>query len=249
MDIDAVFFDLYGTLLIYGDMDAAWTAWLQALHDRMSGLGVAIEAGELEKRCDGFFGRPEPDGNRGGLTVYEHRLKELCDELVIEAPLDEIRRMATETATAWQRYVELDPEARPVLAELEQRLRLGLVSNFDHPPYVRALLRDTGLLGFFDVVVVSGDVGIKKPDPGIFSPPLRELGLDPARVAYVGDAPEDMMAADAAGLVPILLRRQSGTTWQEAADFKSDSQTGGNRRPVSGAFTVTSLKDVVPLVL
>jgi putative hydrolase of the HAD superfamily len=249
MEIDAVFFDLYGTLLIYGDMDAAWAAWLQALHDRLSGLGVAIDPRHLEERCDGFFGRPEPAGDGSDLTVYERRLKELCGELEIEVPVDEIRRMATETAAAWQRHVEVDPEAKPVLAELEQRMPLGLVSNFDHPPHVRTVLRDTGLLGFFDAVVVSGDVGVKKPDPGIFSPPLQELALNPARVAYVGDAPEDMIAAEMAGLFPILLRRQSGATWEDAADFRSTSTPDDLRQSARGAVTVSSLKEVVALVL
>jgi FMN phosphatase YigB (HAD superfamily) len=55
-------------------------------------------------------------------------------------------------------------------------------------------------------VVDSGVVGINKPDPRIFDGALSVLDVSPDRVAYVGDSIRyDMMGAEAAGLVPVLL--------------------------------------------
>jgi HAD superfamily hydrolase (TIGR01549 family) len=249
MDIRGVFFDLYGTLLIYGDMTAAWSAWLEALHSRLRGLAPAIDRHTLEQRCDGMFARPEPTGGEGDLTLYERRLEELCLGLGCEPGSDELGRMAQTTASAWQRFIDLDPRAVPALSSLKNDLPLALVSNFDHPPHVYTLLGDAGLDALFDIVVVSGEVGVKKPDPAIFSIPLERLGLEPETVAYVGDAPEDVEGATAAGLVPILLDRRSGDTWAEAADYGSTSGGPRSENAARPAATVSSLDEVVTLVL
>ena len=52
MTINGIFFDLYGTLLVYGNMDTAWSDWLKALHAqlRLRGLTRSIES--LAKTCD-----------------------------------------------------------------------------------------------------------------------------------------------------------------------------------------------------
>ena len=43
MAINGIFFDLYGTLLVYGNMDVAWSDWLNALHEQLSGDGNSDE--------------------------------------------------------------------------------------------------------------------------------------------------------------------------------------------------------------
>ena len=40
----------------------------------------------------------------------------------------------------------------------------------------------------FDTVVISGEVGVKKPDPAIFRIALDQTGLQPQDVAFVGDS-------------------------------------------------------------
>jgi putative hydrolase of the HAD superfamily len=249
MNLDAIFFDLYGTLLVYGDMDAAWSGWLDALQTRIAAVRRGVTRVALERACDGFFSKPEPttDGT-ATLTVYERRLERLCTEIEVAATPEDVTRMATETAAAWQRYVPPDPEARDVLSVLAERLPLVLVSNFDHPPHVRRLLEEAGLDGFFKQVIVSAEVGVKKPDPAIFQRPLRELDLHPPNVAYVGDSPEDMDAARTAGLVPVLVRRSSGSTFAEAADYGPSTRNRLPEDDLRGKYTVSSLREVVDLV-
>ena len=59
------------------------------------------------------------------------------------------------------------------------------------------------------VIVDSGVAGVEKPDPAIFEPALVVLaaeGIEPDRIAYVGDSARyDLPAAHGAGLVPFLL--------------------------------------------
>ena len=68
-----------------------------------------------------------------------------------------------------------------MLGELQGRYKLALISNFDHPPHVHRLLDELALRPFFDAVVVSGDVGVKKPDPAIFTRRWSRPGLATTR--------------------------------------------------------------------
>jgi len=223
-DVGGVFFDLYGTLLIYGDMVAAWADWLTALYEPLRERGLTMSRETFASQCDGFFGRPEPFSQESGLTIYERRIRALCTDLGLRLGVGEIQEMATATIVAWGEYVFPDPDAISVLGALKESKTLALISNFDHPPHVHSILSDLGLAGFFDAVVVSGEVGVKKPDPHIFSPALEQTGLQPHEVVYVGDAVEDVEGARAAGIHPIRIRRGGADRSQVAADFRSDQE-------------------------
>ena len=247
MRLDAVFFDLYGTLLIYGDMTTAWSAWLTALQRWLEDLGLVMSPQELGRRCEGFFSRPEPTLVSDGVTLYERRLQELAFELGLEAGPTQVQQAAAATIGAWQQFVHLDPQAGPVLSQLSQRRSLALISNFDHPPHVQQVLEETGLARYFQTVVISGEIGIKKPDPEIFAPAITAIGVSPERVAYVGDAPEDILAAQAAGMTPIRLQRDGDTESDKAADFRHAVVP---RKWTEGIehFTVSTLGDLLPLI-
>ncbi len=247
MRYEAVFFDLYGTLLIYGDMTAAWSAWLTALHDWLTGLGVEIERRDLQRRCDGFFSWPAPASSDPRLTIYEQRLAEFAHGLSVHPSVEQLQGCAEATIGAWQRFVSLDPEALPVLADLSSRCPLALITNFDHPPHVARILDETGLDRHLRSVVISGEIGLKKPDPGIFNPAIEAVGIEPHRIAYVGDAPEDILAADRAGMTPIRLQRDGDTEGDRAADFRHSpvprQWTSGIDHP-----TITSLQQLPGLL-
>ena len=91
MRLEAVFFDLYGTLLIYGDMTSGWSAWLKTLQHWLHELGLEIDAAALAKKCEGFFSRPAPAEVADGLTVYEGRLDEFARGLGLEVTPNELR--------------------------------------------------------------------------------------------------------------------------------------------------------------
>ena len=78
-------------------------------------------------------------------------------------------------------------------------LRTGIVSNFDHR--LPALLGALGLAPLLDAVVLPGDAGAAKPDPGIFALALERLAMRAAEAVYVGDdADDDIAGARRAGL-------------------------------------------------
>lgn len=230
-EIRGVFFDLYGTLLCYGDMEAAGESWYHAIRRELIDSGHAFDEETLLRLCEEFLLQPEPPVQDDGLTVYERCIRELVGELGLA--LEELRRISEASIAAWHAYTQLDPEAKSVLGELQGRYKLALISNFDHPPHVHRLLDELALRPFFDAVVVSGDVGVKKPDPAIFVPALEQTGLTADEALFVGDSPEDDVAgARAAGLRPVLIRRSLG----------ADGRTEDGVRVVSG------LREVIGLV-
>lgn len=58
----------------------------------------------------------------------------------------------------------------------------------------------------FDVVVISGEVGLRKPDPKIFSLTIEKLGLEAERCVFVDDHPGHLKAAVDAGMTTVLHR-------------------------------------------
>jgi len=77
---------------------------------------------------------------------------------------------------------------------------LGLLTN--GPADIQRLkLAGTGLAGCFDAVVISGEVGMGKPDPAVFAYALDRLGASPQTTVMVGDSWErDVLGALGAGL-------------------------------------------------
>jgi putative hydrolase of the HAD superfamily len=96
----------------------------------------------------------------------------------------------------------------PVLEKLRRAsLRLGVVSNFEE--WLERLLERLGVRPFFDVRVISGVVGLEKPDPAIFRLAASRAGVELRRSAYVGDNPEfDVEPALRVGMFPILIDRR-----------------------------------------
>jgi putative hydrolase of the HAD superfamily len=87
-----------------------------------------------------------------------------------------------------QECLEHVPEHRALLERFRRTHRLALVSNFDYAPTVHAVLKRDGLFDHFERVVVSADLGFRKPHPELFLLPCREMGLAPSEVLFVGDS-------------------------------------------------------------
>lgn len=245
--VTGLFFDLYGTLLVYGDMDKAWQEWLDALHRCLNRFAFKLGRETLASACDGFFSRPEPRPRSTELTVYEQRLATVLGELGLAPTPAQLSTLAATSARAWQAEIRLDPEALPVLRSASSRCSLALVSNFDHPPHLLEVLETTGLAPLFDTVVISGEVGVKKPDPRIFAIALDRLGLSPGEVAHVGDADEDVRGAAAASLLPVRILRGSDSRPAPELDFRR-SRTDRQRSGAEGARSIRRLAELERLI-
>ncbi|MGB9853968.1 MAG: HAD family hydrolase [Candidatus Bathyarchaeales archaeon] len=90
-----------------------------------------------------------------------------------------------------------------------ENYKLGLVSNFTYAPLIYGALRKTGMNRFFNAVLVSADVGWRKPHVKIFEEALKRLGVKADEVIYVGDSPdEDIKGAKQLGIKTVYVISQ-----------------------------------------
>ncbi len=98
----------------------------------------------------------------------------------------------------------LYPHIAAVLATLKrQGYRIGLISNTGRTwgRFLRPIQDDLGIGKYFDDRVFSDELGVRKPEPGIFESALSHLGLRPEQVVHVGDDLEaDVAGSKALGL-------------------------------------------------
>ena len=140
-----------------------------------------LEAGELDE--DTFAPLFGPI-----IGVREDRYEGLVDRL--------FAGMQPETA-----MIEALPRARAA------GLKTGLISNswgrgrYDRDSFGR----------LFDAVVISGEVGLYKPQPEIFRLGAERVGLDPAACVFVDDLEENCKGAEAVGMTAVLHRGADGT--------------------------------------
>jgi FMN phosphatase YigB (HAD superfamily) len=105
--------------------------------------------------------------------------------------------------------LELNPCARLLLGQLSKRYKLGLISNFTYAPVIYAALRRLSVNRFFNAVLVSEDVGWRKPNLKIFQEASRRLGVKAEETVYVGDSPlEDVGGAAAARMRTVFVPSQ-----------------------------------------
>jgi 2-haloacid dehalogenase len=87
-----------------------------------------------------------------------------------------------------------------ILDELRSTgLRLAVLSNWSAAKFPVARER-YDFLGWFETLVISGEVGFSKPDPRIYRHLLERTGFDPAASLFVDDQPANIAVAETHGL-------------------------------------------------
>jgi len=105
------------------------------------------------------------------------------------------------TASAWEHGDFYDDALRCLARLRDHGFLVGAVGNT--PAEAEELLRE-----HVDLVGSSGRWGVEKPAPSFFARIVREVGLEPGKIAYVGDRVDnDVEPALAAGMVAVHVRR------------------------------------------
>lgn len=98
----------------------------------------------------------------------------------------------------------------PLLERLARRFRLAVVSNFDYTPTAVGILEDAGVTHLFQTIVVSDQVGWRKPRREIFDVALDALGVAPREALFVGDRADiDVAGAHGVGMPVAWINRTS----------------------------------------
>ena len=145
----------------------------------------------------------------------------------------------------------LDPDTIPVLNTLKKSKVLALVSNFDHPPHIYSILSKFNLKHFFDSIIISSEVGVKKPNPSIFNFAFEQTNLKPNEVCYIGDTKDDVTAAIRAKILPILIQRKINAEDELLYDYnteKSLHNTNTLDKETKEVKVIKSLKELIGFV-
>ena len=167
-----LFFDIDNTLL---DHDTAESSAAMAIYNQ-------------NKQLQGFYSETEfPDiWRENGSTFFpqqcQERIKAVFKDTLskqdAEAVLNDYLAAYEEN---WQLYYDVLP-----MLEKYKDVPKGIISNGDTDQQRRKLSK-TGIDNNFQTVVISGDIGILKPDPKIFLHAAEQAGMAVSQCWYIGD--------------------------------------------------------------
>ena len=178
----------------------------------VDGYGTMLElANPVQKLRALLPGHPQDEIERAfhaeGRYYLEHS-HEARDEATLARLHEDCTAVfndALGSALAPAQYVgALEFAVLPGVPDALRRLRahglgLAVVANWDFGLHEH--LERHGLRRWFDAVVISGELGVRKPDPAPFRAALAKLGVEPDRAVHVGDhRPHDEVGALAAGM-------------------------------------------------
>jgi putative hydrolase of the HAD superfamily len=205
-----VFFDAVGTLL---HPDPPAPVVYASVGSR---FGSRLDETAITVRFRAAFRRQEEADYVMGLRTDEARevarwraiVREVLDDVLDSESCFQELYAHFARAAAWR----CEPETAEVLAALAARRHvLGIASNFDHR--LRGLVENLPALRTVPYLVISSEVGWRKPAPAFFVEMCRRAGAPPQQVLYVGDDPlNDYEGGRAADLQALLLdpRSESG---------------------------------------
>lgn len=147
----------------------------------------------------------------------------------VELEDDDLRLFLTSVHDVWASYYALAASTHALLEALRNRgLKLALVSNTASPEWLlRPVLERQGLIERVDAVVLSSEVGKRKPHPAIFERALADLDVRAEEALFVGDRLEaDVAGASRAGMktVQAVWFRADDASVEVEPDFQAFTQ-------------------------
>ncbi len=215
MKYRAVIFDLYGTLV--DDLrypHGQELGYLRWASDVAAVLGVC---------ADDFIGAwsatvPQQSVGEIGTSLEAYAL--ICDDLNVDVSDERLER-AVATGLEYVGHA-LTPrtDVMETLARLRNGgLKIGLISNCLAD--TSKLWPSTPFAPLFDTVVLSYEVGMMKPDPGIYQLACERLGVQPGDCLYIGDGGSgELTGASNVGMDAVLIRAPDDTENGDREDWR-----------------------------
>ena len=208
-NVKGVIFDYGGTL------DTNGRHWSEVLWDAYVRVGVPVEKNSFR---DAYV-HGERTLALNPLIQPHHTFYDVL-HIKVGIELDYLVRQAQLPADApcaeWAETIarecyegvkNLLQSVRKVVEMLYMKHKLVLVSNFYGN--IATVLNDFGLLRYFEDIVESSVVGVRKPDPRIYALGVEAMGYRPEEIVVVGDSfSKDMVPARQVGCQTVWLRGQ-----------------------------------------
>ena len=129
-------------------------------------------------------------------------------------------------------------DAKETIIELHRRgYLLGIIANTITETEIPDWMEADGVTQYFKTVILSSKVGIRKPDPEIYWMAARQIGVEPAKCAYLGDNPvRDVEGTRAAGFGMMIL-------FDEPATLAKEPPTGEH----TPDYTIKEIRDLLDI--
>lgn len=188
--------EIFRECYVYAERELARTRHILPQHDFRQLLYIKMQL-ELQFLAQNFADNPEVKGfDSDKIDYLASSIADYCDSYAKESIED----------------------ARPVLEALSAKFPMMLVSNFYGN--VDSVLRSYNLRKYFQGVIESAVVGVRKPNPAIFMLGVVALGLNPEEVVVVGDSlRKDILPARSIGCHTVWIK---GRGWTADEDAQTD---------------------------
>ena len=200
---EAYLFDLYGTLIDIHTDESSLSFWKKA-RVIFSVYGARYEAKELKESYFSIIGEQEKKHAKAGHQIeidIAEVFKELFRRKGIESDMNQIKEVAWRFRQASTSHLRLYAGTTELLQVLRSKgKKIYLLSNAQSL-FTMPELQMLGIRDLFDDIVISSDVGYRKPDPEIFGYLLEKHGLSKENCLMIGnDLSADVKGAASAGI-------------------------------------------------
>ena len=224
---DALLFDLFDTLVHFdisvlplerfgGDF---WKAILSVSHEAIRCRHPELEfedycraAREVQEEMERFASETQRE------MTADERFRRVARRLGISEGTGGNGAVEAALTAHFQMILDgvIQPEDyRDFLRRAAAKTPLGVISNYDHSPNAIQILEKFGIRPLFSSLIISADVGWRKPNARIFERALADLNVSPDRVLFVGDSPDaDIEGARRLGIAAVWVKRP-GRRWPE----------------------------------
>jgi putative hydrolase of the HAD superfamily len=241
--VKAVFFDLEGTLTHTRSTPASRDGACRRIGNFLGANGVVIDGetvkGVIREGMDSFEAWKAAHLRE---IPPAHLWPDIIFKAFDQGLRDGIRRNADGISLLWEEHAVQRRIRRGALGVLrslrDAGLTLGLVSNVLHAGRTRRYLEEKGFAEVLSVVILSQEVGYRKPHPVIFQEAARLAGVHPSQTVFVGDTlSRDILGAQKAGFGHTIFLPS------EMSPLKDKGMTS-----VTPDFTVQELSDLPHLI-
>ena len=208
MKIKAVLLDFGGTLAS-GGLD--WEPYHESIRNYLISTGNNIEMKELKKALRGALADLNRIRAKGKERTFEEVYSNFLGKLGILHD-DEMLEWLHDNFKIYYK-TSFYPCIEELLQELASKYKVAMVSNTmsDQP---KLLLQEADMNKYFDLLVCSRDLGVRKPNPEIFNIVLGKIDAEPSETVHVGDSVEaDMYGARDSGITGVWIKSPQQPSW------------------------------------
>lgn len=209
---DLVLFDLGNTLIYFdGDEDQTVAIATQEMTHKLISLGYGLNEIEFPKAfresMKSYFEKREKDCLE--LTSAYVLREELLAAGYRDPPAAHLHLALESMYAVSEAHWKLGDDTLATLDTLKSGgYRLGIISNAADGDDVHRLVETHKLRPFFESILISAEVGMRKPHPLIFTLALDFFQVPPGRTVMVGDLPGmDILGAQKVGIAGVLITR------------------------------------------